>query len=223
MAAPTLWLLDRFDERLGALPVLGDLTHTEELGGEDTLEFSCEQVPAKGDRLLWRDPEDGRWREHAVVRTDEDAGGAARVYAESSLSELLGDFVEEAQLVGKTATEALGAVLMLTRWRLGEVDAGDARRSCLLYHMNALAALWRIEEVWAGELECEIAVGARRVEGRTLHLRGRVGAWRGARLTYGVNAAAIRRTVLEDEVFTALYGYGKGLPVLDEEGAHTGG
>ena len=26
----------------------------EELNGEDTLEFGCREVPAKGDRLLWQ-------------------------------------------------------------------------------------------------------------------------------------------------------------------------
>lgn len=47
MAAPTLYLFDRFDERLGVLPTLGAVTHTEELGGEDTIEFDCLVAPDK--------------------------------------------------------------------------------------------------------------------------------------------------------------------------------
>ncbi len=35
--------------------------------------------------------------------------------------------------------------------------------------------------------------------------------------------AECARTVHDDEVFTALYGYGAGLPVVDETGAFTGG
>lgn len=35
--------------------------------------------------------------------------------------------------------------------------------------------------------------------------------------------AGCTRTVMENEVFTALYGFGKGLPVLDESGSATGG
>ena len=92
---PTLYLFDRFDERLGILPTVGGITHVEEVGGEDTIEFDCLSAPEKGERLLWRDPTDGVWREHVVVRTDEPLGGPAHVYAESSLCELLGDFVEE--------------------------------------------------------------------------------------------------------------------------------
>lgn len=70
----------------------------------------------------------------------------AHVYAESSLCELLRDFVEEEQLVAKTATQAMGAVLGHTRWSLGAVSCDDATKcGALLYHSNALAALRRVE------------------------------------------------------------------------------
>lgn len=220
---PTLYLFDRFDARLGILPAVGAVTHTEELGGEDTIEFDCALAPEKGERLLWRDPTDGVWREHVVVRTDEPLGGPAHVYAESSLCELLGDFVEEIQLVSKTAAQALASVLGVTRWSAGDVGVGDAARGCLLYHVNALAALRRVEEVWGGEAEAVISVENGRVGSRTVNLPARRGEWRGARFSYGKTLAACTRTVLEDEVFTALYGYGKGLPIYDETGAPTGG
>ena len=220
---PTLYLFDRFDERLGILPAVGAVTHVEELGGEDTIEFDCLAAPEKGERLLWRDPTDGVWREHVVVRTDEPLSGPAHVYAESSLCELLGDFVEEIQLVSKTAVQALSSVLGVTRWSAGEVGVGGAARGCLLYHVNALAALRRVEEVGGGEAAAVIAVSGGRVSSRTVNLPARRGTWRGARFSYGKTLAACTRTVLEDEVFTALYGYGKGLPIYDETGAPTGG
>ena len=223
MAAPTLMLFDRFENRLGILPVLGAITHTEELGGEDTLEFDCLAAPQKGERVIWRDPEDGCWREHEVVRTDEPLGGVAHVYCEASWCEMLRDFVEEAQLVSRTAEQALGTVLAKTRWAFGGADVGDAKRGALLYHMNALAALRRVEEVWGGKLAFSADVAEGRVSSRICALRARIGAWRGARFTYGKNMASCTRTVLEDEVFTALYGFGKGLPVLDAKGSATGG
>ena len=223
MAAPTLMLFDRFENRLGVLPVLGTITHTEELGGEDTLEFDCLAAPAKGERVVWRDPEDGCWREHEVVRTDEPLGEPAHVYCEASWCETLRDFVEELQLVSRTAEQALAAVLAKTRWAFGGADVGSAKHSALLYHMNALAALRRVEEVWGGELGFQIDVAEGRVSSRTCTLRSRLGTWRGARFAYGKNMASCTRTVLEDEVFTALYGFGKGLPVLDSDGTATGG
>ena len=51
-AVPTLFRFSRWDERIGALRVAGELVHTEELNGEDTIEFQCFEVPNKGDRLL---------------------------------------------------------------------------------------------------------------------------------------------------------------------------
>lgn len=45
MAAPTLYLFDRWDERIGVLATLGAVTHSEELGGEDTLELGCLRAP----------------------------------------------------------------------------------------------------------------------------------------------------------------------------------
>ncbi|WP_204672938.1 phage tail spike protein [Enorma phocaeensis] len=216
-------MITHFDERLGILPAVGGITHVEEVGGEDTIEFDCLAAPEKGERLLWRDPQDDIWREHVVVRTDEPLGAPAHVYAESSLCELLGDFVEEAQLVAKTASEALAAALAPTRWAVGDVGTGDAERGCLLYHVNALAALRRVEEVWGGEAVAAITVMDGRVSSRTVDLPARRGTWRGARFSYGKTLAACTRTVLEDEVFTALYGYGKGLPIYDEQGVATGG
>ena len=56
---PAIYLFDRFDGPLGILSAVASLTHTEELGGEDTIEFDCTAAPEKGSRLLWRDPEDG--------------------------------------------------------------------------------------------------------------------------------------------------------------------
>lgn len=172
MAVPTLYLFDRWDERLGVLPTLGFMTHTEGLGGEDTLEFDCLVAPEKGDRLVWRDPDTGAWREHEVVRTNEETAGIAHVYAESSLCELLRDFVEEEQLVAKTVSQAMAAVVAHTRWSLGTVSCDDStKRGALLCHSNALAALRRVESVWDGELKYSYEVSDGRISKRTVSLR----------------------------------------------------
>ena len=222
-APPALFWFDRFDERIGVLRPLGPVVHSEELGGEDTLEFDCAAAPAKGDRLVWLDPDSGDWREHVVVRTVEPLGGPARVYAEWALSELLRDFVVEAQLVDRETPQALAAVLAPTRWEAGDVAHEGRRGSTLIYHMNALAALRRVESVWDCEICPRVEVSGGRVSRRVVDLPERRGAWRGLRFSYGRNMAGCTRTVLEDEVFTALYGFGKGLPVVDESGEATGG
>ena len=219
-AVPTLFHFDRWDERIGILPVGGELVHTEELNGEDTIEFESWEVPAKGDRLLWLDG--GVWREHVIVRTEEPLAGLCSVYAESSLCEMLDDFVEDCQLVSRTAVQALNAVLAPTRWFVEHCDSlGTA--GCLVYHQNALWGLRRVAEVWGGEVTPVIHVANGRVVYRSVRLDARRGSWRGVRFTYGKNMAGCTRTVLEQDVYTALYGYGAGLPYTDAEGNYVPG
>ena len=217
---PTLYWFDRWDERIGLLRVVGELVHTEELNGEDTLEFCSYEVPAKGDRLLWLDGE--TWREHVVVRTEEPLEGLCSVYAESSLCEMLDDFIEEAQLVSRTAAQALAAVLAPTRWSVA-FCASLGTAGALIYHQNALWALRRVAEVWGGEVTPVINVTSGRVSSRAIRLDEERGEWRGLRFTYGKNMAGCTRTVLEQDVYTALYGFGAGLPFTDEDGNYKAG
>ena len=219
-AVPQLFWFDRFDERIGILPVAGEMVHIEELNGEDTIEFETREVPAKGDRLLWRDG--SIWREHVVVRTDEPLEGLCSVYAESSLCELLVDFIEEQHLVSRTASQALDVALAPTRWAIARCDV-TGTAGCVLYHVNAPLALRRVAEVWGGEVTPVITVADGRVSSRSIRLEEQRGSWRGVRFTYGKNMSGCTRTVLEQDVYTALYGFGAGLPVTDEDGRYTGG
>ncbi|WP_347711292.1 phage tail spike protein [Olsenella uli] len=219
-AVPTLFWFDRWDDRIGVLPVVGELVHTEELNGEDTIEFECREVPAKGDRLLWRDG--STWREHVVVRTDEPISGLCSVYAESSLCEMLDDFVEECQLSSRTAAQALSAVLAYTRWTIASC-ASLGTAGTLIYHQNALWGLRRVAEVWEGEITPVITVSGGRVASRGIRLDSQRGSWRGLRFTYGKNMAGCTRTVLEQDVYTALYGFGAGLPFTDSDGNYIAG
>ena len=172
-SVPTLFWFDRFDDRIGVLPVVGELVHTEELNGEDTVEFETREAPAKGDRLLWRDGE--VWHEHVVVRTDEPLEGLCSVYAESSLCELLDDFIEEQHLVSRTASQALAVALAPTRWAIGSCDVvGTA--GCVLYHVNAFWALRRIAEVWDGEVTPVISVAGGRVASRSVRFDSQRGS-----------------------------------------------
>ena len=219
-AVPTLFWFDRWDERIGILHVVGKLTHTEELNGEDTLEFVSSDVPDKGDRLVWLDGE--TWREHVVVRTDEPLPGLCEVYAESSLCEMLDDFIVEAQLVSRTAEQALAAALAPTRWAIEHCD--DLGLSgTLIYHRNALWALRRVAAVWEGEITPVIRVADGRVASRSVRLDAERGAWRGLRFTYAKNMAGCTRTVLDKDVYTALYGFGAGLPFTDDDGNYVPG
>ncbi|MBQ9002671.1 MAG: phage tail protein, partial [Eggerthellaceae bacterium] len=148
--------------------------------------------------------------------------GLCSVYAESSLCELLDDFIEEVQLSYKTASQALVAVLAPTRWSIAYcADLGTA--GALIYHQNALWALRRVASVWGGEVTPVITVSGGRVATRAIRMDDERGSWNGLRFTYGKNMAGCTRTVLEQDVYTALYGYGAGLPYTDEDGNYVAG
>ena len=217
---PTLFWFTRFEERIGILPVAGELVHAEEVNGEDTIEFCSWEVPAKGDRLLWKDG--ATWREHVVVRTVEPLVGPCEVYAESSFCEMLGDYIVERRLVNSFANAALAVALDTTRWVVGASFTGT-KSGCLLYHMNALEAIHKVADVWEGELAPVITVADGRVSSRAVRMPRKLGADRGLRFAYSKNMAGCTRTVLEDDVVTAMYGYGQGLPATDEDGNFTGG
>ena len=82
----TLFWFDRNDVRRGILHVSGGIEHKEELRGDDTIEFRCEEVPGKYDRLVWWDFADEVWREYVVVSVVEEMGeGVDKVVARTSL------------------------------------------------------------------------------------------------------------------------------------------
>ena len=217
---PTLFWFDRFEERIGILPVAGELVHTEEINGEDTIEFCSWEVPSKGDRLVWKDG--ATWREHVVVRIEEPLVGPCEVYAESSFCEMLGDYIVERRLVNSSTENALSVALETTRWDAGTSFYGR-QNGCLLYHMNALEAIHKVADIWEGELAPVITVEGNRVSARAVRMPRKLGVDRGLRFTYSKNMAGCTRTVLEDDPITAMYGYGQGLPATDEDDNFTGG
>lgn len=112
--------------------------------------------------------------------------------------------------------------LETTRWSAGTSFYGR-QNGCLLYHMNALEAIHKVADIWEGELAPVITVADGRVASRAVKMPRKLGADRGLRFTYGKNMAGCTRTVLEDDVVTAMYGYGQGLPAVDEDGVFMGG
>ena len=114
------------------------------------------------------------------------------------------------------------AVLAPTRWSVAYcADLGTA--GALIYHQNALWALRRVASVWGGEVTPVITVSGGRVATRAIRLDDERGSWNGLRFTYGKNMAGCTRTVLEQDVCTALYGYGAGLRYTDQDGNYVAG
>lgn len=62
-----------------------------------------------------------------------------------------------------------------------------------------------------------------RVASRSIRFKQKLGSWRGLRFTYGKNTVGCTRKVLEQDVYTAPYGFGADLPLTHQDGRYTGG
>lgn len=220
---PSVYWLDRWDVMKGVLQYVSAFEHVDELGGSDTSELVTFSDVEKGDRLLWRD-EYGKWHEHIVVQVVEERGNGrtVHVYGENSICETLNDYVEDRRVDGGSAAVALSRVLESTRWEVGTVD-DLGEQTWNAYQVSAREAISTICETWGGELETDIQAGGTGVLRRRVSVLARRGGDTGKRFTYRKDLVKCTRTVMENEVKTAMYGYGKGEEKTAEDGTPTGG
>lgn len=208
-------LFNRNEQYIATLKDVLSAKHTEELNGENVLEIETLDEIEKNQRLIYKDKY-GYWHEFIVRGIEEEraeAGIIRRVFAEHSFYETWGDYIEDKRPYDVPANIALSVALEPTRWEVGIVD-DLGLNSTNFYHISAKEAVQKVAETWQGEL---------RYRGRYVDLLARRGHDLGKRFTYTKDLLSITKTVHRDDVITALYGYGKGQEIVDEEGQPTGG
>lgn len=221
--APVLFWFDHQENRKGILRPVGAIEHSEELNGQDSLRFSSWDLPDKYDRILWRDPQDGRWREHVVASASQGITGLCNVRADSSLADLKAAYVQEIHLNNDTNAEGAQKLLASTAWRV-EQDAYERTIiSTVYYHMSVYDALFDMVGKFGIDFEPVIYVEGEYVSARQIHFAYRLGKGRGLRFQAGRNLHLCRRAASSAELYTALYGWGAALPITDEDGNFTGG
>lgn len=217
---------DRWGNQKGIIADWIECVHTDELNGEDSITLD---VPShnliKGDHLVWRDNQ-GTWHEHIVngiEDTHNSEGMQSEIYAENSISELLVCWNDDLRNQKITATEALGKALKDTRWAVGTVQISNTA-SCNFYHQSARQSVADIIDTWGGELRTDITVSGARIVSRKVSIVAHRGnSTASKRFEYDKDIQTLSREVSEDDIYTALYGYGKGEEITDEEGNATGG
>ena len=217
-------LFNRNEQYIATLKDVLSAKHTEELNGENVLEIETLDEIEKNQRLIYKDRY-GYWHEFIVRGVEEErteAGIIRRVFAEHSFYETWGDYIEDKRPYDVPANIALSVALEPTRWEVGIVDDLGIN-STNFYHISAKEAVQKVAETWQGELRYRIEVSVNRITGRYVDLLARRGYDLGKRFTYTKDLMSITKTVHRDDVITALYGYGKGQEIVDEEGQPTGG
>lgn len=214
------YLHDRWGNQIDTLPTPVSIHHKDATDGEDTLSFQLTDYKVeKGQRVVWKDRFQ-RWHEQIIVDDDSNHsadGMPVSVYGENSLHELaIEEHIGETQMTC-TAQAAMTRALQGTGWKVGRVEV-EGTHSVSWYFISPYAALLDIQKIWGGEFETHIEVEGDRVVSREVSLVLARGSDKGCYFEYGFNMTAIRRKVEADDVYTAMYGFGKTLQSYDQGG-----
>lgn len=208
-----MWLLDENENIKRKLTLLSAI-HTEELNSENSLSFECLEKVEKMDRVIYQDSLD-KWHEF-IVQEVVESKDSNRVYAENSIFELHGDFIEDKRPEG-TPLRHLNAILEKTRWSVGIID-GFPTKKASYYRMSAYEALSKMCDVFNAYRTYEIKVTGNKIAKRIINISSKSGEDNGKRFTYSKDLIDVERTILLGDVVTALYGFGRGEEIGDGYG-----
>ena len=207
-------IFNREEEYIGDVKDIIQATQKLELNGEDSLTIeTLDNRLEKGYRILYHDRDADKFYEYIIQEKEERKVGKTiiiDIYADNSISELIGDYIEDKRSINQFASHAIERALEGTRWQMGRFYDGW-RGTVTFYRTNARAAIAAIMDEWQLEMETEIEFDKESGKiKRTLHLVYERGQFRNNKLTYTRDIVDIKRKTLPRDIITALYGYGKG-------------
>ena len=215
-------LLDR-DENLIDYIDIFDPEDEESLNADSTLTFSTfYKNIEKGYRILYQDRLN-EWHEYIIqwIKNKHNSSDDIflEVYAENSFYETLGDYIEDKRPRNSTATNALSEALATSRWEVGVVE-NLGLNTTSFYRCSVKDAVQnKIVKVWDGEFSTSIKVEGNKIVSRKVNIFKKRGDDHGKRFVYGKDIHEIEKVVNEEDIITALYGFGKG-EEIEETGGH---
>ncbi|MFM1581408.1 phage tail spike protein [Helcococcus bovis] len=211
-------VLNRNEERTNNLNAF-NVKRKEVINGLDSITFETfDNFLEKYFKLLYKDQE-GLWHEYIVSSIDrihDEKGVYYQVFLENSLTEIRGDFIEDLRARNSSAKNALDRLLSVTRWKseVSKTTIGTTN----YYRISAFEALSKLLKDFGGEISTKITVSGERVVERKVIYKDRIGEDKGKRFSFSKDIKAIKQTINEDDIITALYGYGKSEELENEEG-----
>ena len=181
-----------------------------ELSVNAVFPFDPEKVIQRGQRIAFRDPatdnlEVFEIRQVSTLEPDHYQQFSAEQIA---LSELSDEHIDHAEITDKTASQALTAALAGTTWQVG-TDTSSGTQSADFARGSVWQAVNTIKANWNVYITPRVVVSAAGViTGKYLDISPAGGVWRGVRLSVRKNLPDPTVTYNDEEVLTALYGYG---------------
>lgn len=215
-------LLDRDENLIDYIDIFNP-EDEESLNADSILTFSTfYKNIEKGYRILYQDRLN-EWHEYIIqsAKTKHDSNNDIfiEVYAENSFYETLGDYIEDKRPRNSTATNALSEALSSSRWEVGVVE-NLGLNTTSFYRCSVKDAVQnKIVKVWGGEFSTSIEVEGNKIVSRKVNIFKKRGDDHGKRFVYGKDIHEIEKVVNEEDIITALYGFGKG-EEIEETGGH---
>lgn len=172
--------------------------------------FNPAKLIETGQRMAFRDPATDIIQVFEIQNVrNQDAEGFQQITAvHICLAELHDEHINKAEISNKTAAQALTTVLTGTLWSLGNNTASGAGNADISRGTvwDAVITLQQTYNVWITPRIVISSAGV--ITGRYLDIAPAEGVWRGLRLSIRKNLLDPIVTYDDENVYTALYGYG---------------
>ena len=172
--------------------------------------FVADKKIERGMRIAFRSPVDDTIQvfEVRVVKNSEPAHYQQITAEHICIAELSDEHINTTEIDNKTAGQALTTALTGTLWGLGS-DTTSGTQSADLSRGSVWDAVNTIKQNWNAYITPSVVVSAAGViTNRYLNITPAEGTWRGLRLSVRKNMQDPSVTYDDEDVYTALYGYG---------------
>lgn len=172
--------------------------------------YDPDKVIQRGQRIAFRDPATDNLEVFEIrqVSTLEPDHYQQLTAEHIAISELQDDHIDKTEITDKTAAQALTTALSGTGWSVGNntasgTSSGDFSRGSVWQAVGVIKTNWNVY------ITPRVVISAAGViTGRYLDIAPAQGTWRGVRLSVSKNLPDVTVAYNDEDVVTALYGYG---------------
>ena len=183
-----------------------------EINGNDTFEFEYNGVNvfSKYDFICFE--YQGEDKEYIVSKVEESAASGSKVYCENSITDL--KFIPiEAKIYSSNTNEIVNDIFRGSAWHIGTVDDPNMSFFLSTEDSNSYDVLGRFLKLTALELETEVHFSDDSPPYRVAHLKKKIGYDRGIRLERQNYLKDLKRTKVDEDVYTAVFAMSSGADI----------
>lgn len=182
----------------------------EEMSVNADFPYDPEKVIQRGQRIAFRDPATDALQVFEIRQvTNQEPDHYQQITAEHiAIAELQDEHIDKAEITDKTASQALTSILSGTLWAVG-TDTTSGTQSADISRGSVWQAVNVVKQNWNCYITPRVVISAAgAITGRYLDISPAQGTWRGVRLSVSKNFLDPAVTYNDEDVLTALYGYG---------------